>query len=177
VTHVAFLRAVNVAGHARVAMADVVRAFERAGCSGARSYGHAGNLFWTQAGGKAPVEKTRSLLARLLGEAPAIMVRTRQQLRAIVAAEPFGALTGDASIKLYVVFLERKPKQAPPLPLRHAPERLELIALRGREAYVVSRRKPNGFYGFPNQFIERTLGVAGTSRNWSTVTRAAALLE
>src|SRR5688572_19818644 len=170
-TRVAFLRAVNVAGHARVAMVDVVRAFEKAGCCGARSYGHAGNLLWAQSGGAAPVEKVRALLGRLLGEPPGIMMRTKREISAIVDADPFGALVDDKSVKLYVVFLERKPKQMPALPLRHATEQLELIAVRGREAYVVSRRKPNGFYGFPNQLVERVLGVTATSRNWSTVVK------
>jgi uncharacterized protein (DUF1697 family) len=183
-SHIAFLRAVNVAGHARVAMADVVRAFEKAGCRGVKSYGHAGNLFWTGRAGLAkqprrgtPVERVRVLLEQLLGESPGIMVRTRREMAAIVAADPFGALVHDTTIKLYVVFLERKPKQVPPLPVVHVLERVELIAVRGREAYLASRRKPNGFYGFPNQFIEKTLGMAGTTRNWSTVTKVAALME
>jgi uncharacterized protein (DUF1697 family) len=176
-TSVAFLRAVNVAGHARVSMSDVVRTFEHAGCRDARSYGHAGNLLWTQSRGAAPVEKMRALLGQLLGEAPGIMVRTGRQIRSIVGTDPFGALVDDKSVKLYVVFLERRPKQVPALPLRHAPEQLDLIAIRGREAYVVSRRKPNGFYGFPNQLVERVLGVPATSRNWSTVVKVARLLS
>ena len=47
---------------------------------------------------------------------------------------------------------------------------------RRRECWVVSRRKPNGWYGFPGDFVERAVGVAGTARNWSTVTKLAALL-
>jgi uncharacterized protein (DUF1697 family) len=43
------------------------------------------------------------------------------------------------------------------------------------EAFIVSRRKPSGFYGFPNNFIEHELDVLATSRNWSTVTKIAAL--
>jgi hypothetical protein len=39
------------------------------------------------------------------------------------------------------------------------------------EVFIVSRRKKNGFYGFPNNFIEKELGVSATTRNWSTLTR------
>jgi hypothetical protein len=38
---------------------------------------------------------------------------------------------------------------------------------------IVSRRKPNGLYGFPNTCVE-ALGVMSTSRNWNTVVRVAA---
>jgi hypothetical protein len=37
--------------------------------------------------------------------------------------------------------------------------------------FVVSRRKTNGFFGFPNNFVEKELGVSATSRNWSTITK------
>lgn len=175
-THVAFLRAVNVAGHARVAMVDVVQAFEQAGCRATESFGHAGNLLWTQGRGRAPVAELQRGLTRLLGQAPEIMVRTSRELSAIVEADPFGRLVDDRTVKPYVVFLAGQPKHLPDLPLEHRPERLTLIALDRRHAYVISRRKPNGFFGFPNQFVEKTLGVAATSRNWSTVVKAAARL-
>jgi uncharacterized protein (DUF1697 family) len=50
-------------------------------------------------------------------------------------------------------------------------EAVEAIAIRNREAFIVTRQKPNGFFGFPNNFIEKELGVSATSRNWSTVTK------
>jgi uncharacterized protein (DUF1697 family) len=178
VTHVAFLRAVNVGGKGVVSMADVVRVFERAGCSGVTSYGHAGNLMWTQGAGTGPVEKAHPLLTALLGQPASIMARTTREMAAIVDADPFGALVKDKTIKLYVLFLAARPKRVPPLPLRMDKDALELIAVTGREAYVVSRRLPGRqMYGFPNQFVEKTLGVAATSRNWSTVTKVAAMLS
>jgi hypothetical protein len=46
-----------------------------------------------------------------------------------------------------------------------------------REVFVVSRRKRNGSYGFPNAFVEAELGVQATTRNWSTITRIVELLK
>jgi uncharacterized protein (DUF1697 family) len=176
--YVAFLRALNVAGHARVAMADVCTLFEKAGCRGAKSVGHAGNLLWTQPAGKAPEEQLRAALRRLLGQAPEIMVRTARDMRRIVEANPFDALASDKAVKLYVVFLARQPKQMPPLPVRLEKEALELVAVTGREAYVISRKKPGTvMYGFPNQFVERALGVPATSRNWNTVVKIAGMVK
>jgi uncharacterized protein (DUF1697 family) len=55
-----------------------------------------------------------------------------------------------------------------------AKEALEAIEMKSREVFIVSRRKQNGFYGFPNNFIEQELGVSATTRNWSTLTRLVA---
>jgi uncharacterized protein (DUF1697 family) len=159
-------------------MADLCKVFEKAGCRDAKSVGHAGNLLWTQPAGKVPREKLRALLGRRLGESPELMVRSARDMRRIIAAEPFGPLTSDKAIKLYVVFLSRKPKQVPPLPQRLEKEALELVAVIGREAYVVSRKKPGTvMYGFPNQFVEKALGVPATSRNWNTVVKIAKLVK
>jgi uncharacterized protein (DUF1697 family) len=158
-------------------MTDVVTVFETAGCRAVRSVGHAGNLVWRQGARSVSIRKAHQLLVRLLGKTADIMTRTAAEIAAIVASDPFGAVKADATVKRYVVFLAQKPKRVPPLPLRLDKEALELIAVRHREAYVVSRRIPGrDMYGFPNQFVEKTLGVAATSRNWSTVTKVAALL-
>jgi len=49
--------------------------------------------------------------------------------------------------------------------------------MKNLDVFTVSRRKKDGFYGFPNNFIEQELGVVATSRNWSTVTRIAELVR
>ena len=54
-------------------------------------------------------------------------------------------------------------------------EALEVIGLADRDLFVVSRRKKNGAFGYPNAFVEKALGVSATTRNWTTVTKIAAL--
>jgi uncharacterized protein (DUF1697 family) len=123
-------------------MTDVVTVFETAGCRAVRSVGHAGNLVWRQGARSVSIRKAHQLLVRLLGKTADIMTRTAAEIAAIVASDPFGAVKADATVKRYVVFLAQKPKRVPPLPLRLDKEALELIAVRHREAYVVSRRIP-----------------------------------
>ena len=43
--------------------------------------------------------------------------------------------------------------------------------------FIVSRPNPKGFYGFPNNFIEKELRVAATSRNWNTLTKIVKFAE
>lgn len=174
--HIAFIRAINVAGHAVVTMDRVRRAFVAAGCRNVRSYIQSGNVLFDTPGASAPLfEKIRSGVGRLTGEKPIIMFRTLGLLARLVKHSPFGALPGNRAVKLYVVFLASRPRAKPALPVRLPKEALELIAIGTREAYAVSRRKKNGFYGFPNKFVEDELGVPATSRNWSTINRIVSL--
>ena len=174
--HVALIRAINVAGHAVVKMDRVRDAFVAVGCRNVRSYIQSGNLLFDAPGATTPLFKTvRAKVGALIGAEPVIMFRTIRQLARIVKHSPFGDFSENRAVKLYVVFLARKPRAMPKLPSRVPKEALELIVIRGQEAYVVSRRKKNGFFGFPNNFIEAELGVPATSRNWSTVTRIVAL--
>jgi uncharacterized protein (DUF1697 family) len=88
-----------------------------------------------------------------------------------VRGAPFKRFKAEPGIKLYVSFLSRKPRSKPRFPLLSCKEALEAVAIKNLEVLIVSRRKKNGFDGFPNNFIEKELGVSATSRNWSTVTR------
>jgi len=170
---VAFLRAINVGGHACVKMTDVCHAFEAAGCRNVRSYIQSGNVIFDLPARDLSrcAEKIRARLARLLGDAPALMVRSIDEVVKVVERPPFD--TAEPGVKLYVAFLDGRPRRTPALPIASSKEALEIVAVRGRDAFVVSRRKKTGMYGFPNGFVEAELGVAATSRNWTTVTRIA----
>ena len=97
------------------------------------------------------------------------------QIEELVGTVPFKDVEAGPATKLYVAFLSQKPRNRPTFPLVLSKEGLEAIAMRGREVFVVSRPKKNGFFGFPNNFIEKEFGISATTRNWSTVTKIAAL--
>lgn len=175
--YVALLRAVNVAGHARVSGDELARIFTRAGARDVSSFGHAGNLLFSAA--KSPtaiVARARDAVSRRYGERPLMVLRSASEILDLIAADPFAGCGVGASDKLYVVFLTRKARKPPALPIASPVERLEAFACRGRDVLLVSRRKPNGFYGFPNAFVETQFRVSATARNWTTVTRIAKLL-
>jgi uncharacterized protein (DUF1697 family) len=155
-------------------MPDLCAAFEGAGCRNVSSYIQSGNVLFETATRDAAAlfAKVRARVRALSGAEPSIVFRTMSELDAAARAAPFGALADDKTIKLYVVFLAERAKRKPTLPIIDQKERLELVGVRGAHAYVVSRRKPNTMmYGFPNSFVENALGVAATSRNWSTVSK------
>ena len=176
-TYVAFLRAINVGGHAVVKMTDLRGAFAAAGCKDVRTLIASGNvLFEAPAAGIAALERRiRAELAQLLEAPPGLFIRTVQGVARLVRANPFRRYAAKPRLALYVAFLSRKPRHIPRLPLRSVPEVLDVISVTGREAFVVSGRKKNGLYGFPNLFIEKQLDVTATCRNWKTVAKIAKL--
>jgi uncharacterized protein (DUF1697 family) len=171
--YVAFVRAINVGGHAIVRMYDLQDAFLAAGCTDVRTYFHAGNIVFEspERDTAAVFERVRHRLRRLTGDEPVILFRTVREVERMVRGAPFKAFEAERGLKLYVAFLSQKPSGKPRVPRRSAPEQLEAIAMKNREVFIVSRRKKNGFYGFPNNFIEKELGVSATTRNWSTLSK------
>jgi len=170
-TYVAFLRAINVGGHAVVKMIDLRDAFTTAGCKNVRSLIASGNMLFEAPAGSTEVlvRRIQGKLSALMGEAPVLFLRTMREMERLVASAPFKKFEAKPRVKLYVAFLSQKPRQRPRFPLRSAPEALEVIEMKNREAFIVSGKKKNGLSGFPNLFIEKQLGVAATSRNWSTI--------
>jgi uncharacterized protein (DUF1697 family) len=177
-TYVAFLRAINVGGHAVVKMTALRDAFTAAGCKDVRTLIASGNvLFEAPAAGVGALERRiRAELAQLFDVPPGLFIRTVQGVARLVQANPFRRYAGKPRVALYVAFLSRKPRQIPPLPLRSVPEALDVISVEGREAFIVSGRKKNGLYGFPNLFVEKQLDVIATCRNWKTVVKIALTL-
>ncbi len=171
--YIAFLRAINVGGHAIVKMSDLKDAFAAAGCKGVSTFIQSGNvIFEASAQNAAAVfQRVRLKLRALLGDEPGLFFRTARQVETIVRGAPFKRYEAEPGIKLYVAFLSQKPRGKPRFPLRLPKEALEAVALKSLEVFIVSRRKKSGFYGFPNNFIEKELGVSATSRNWTTVTK------
>jgi uncharacterized protein (DUF1697 family) len=171
------MRAVNVAGHARVTMSAVQGAFVRAGCEKVRAVLQSGNiLFECPARTCAPTMRAVTQeLRELLGEEPQIVLRTVHEIAGIVARAPFAGYQLTPRVKFYVAFLAERPRRVPAFPVSSAKEMLEAIAIADRDVFIVSRIKKTGFFGFPNNFIEEALGVAATTRNWSTVRKIGTL--
>ena len=172
-TYVAFMRAINVGGRGIVTMSDLQEAFRSAGCQAVRTYIQTGNVVFGAHPGKASAmfKKVAGAVSPLLGGEPTIVFRTVAELERVVENDPFKTARHDTKAAFYVTFLAGKPKGRVVLPLVSEKEALEVVAMAGLDAFTISRPRPNGFYGFPNNYLEKQLGVAGTTRKWSTVSK------
>ena len=176
-TYVAFLRAINVAGHVKIKMDDLRAAFASAGGRNVAIYIQAGNVIFDVSERRA--EKVFQAMRRTFNDLvegqPTIMFREATQLGRLLKNAPFKGLEQDRTLKLYIAFLAERPRLEPDLPLASEKEKLEVLEVGKQAAFVVSRQKKSWMYGLPNNFIEQTLGVPATSRNVSTLKKVVAM--
>lgn len=165
--YIALLRKVNVGGNNLIKMDALRGVFESAGFKNVRTFQQAGNVVFETAA-KNPTAKIEKLLSETFGADLRILIFTMDELARITKQDPFKRVEpGD--VMLCVAFLADQPSLKPKLPLKSTTENLELIAVKDRAAFVVARRRKTGWFGFPNNFVEKELGVTATTRQWSTI--------
>ncbi len=174
--YVAFLRGINVGGRGVLKMRELARMFASAGCEKVKTYIQSGNVvFETRAGDLERLQrKLEKRLRDHLGIEVKVMLRTSREIGNLVSIDPFKKAGRDPKAKRYVAFLYGEPRSKPELPLRSPKEGIEVFLVKNLEAFSLSR-EVKGRYGFPNNFIEKELGVPATTRNWNTVGKIAAL--
>jgi uncharacterized protein (DUF1697 family) len=143
--------------------------FEQAGMEGARTYVQSGNVVLRSAEPPdALAEHTERLIADRFGLTVPAVVRTRDELAAVVAADPFAG-EGIVEKRYQVTFL------AAPAPA----ELVEAIAAlaTSTERFVAAGREwysahPDGIgrSKLAAKMAAKSLGVTATARNWTTVT-------
>jgi len=165
--YIALLRKVNVGGNNLIKMDALREVFESAGFKNVRTFQQAGNVVF-ESNAKNPTPKVEKLLSKSFETDLKAIIFSLDELARIAKRNPFeGIEQGD--VMLCVAFLADKPAHKPKLPLKSTTENLELIAVKDRAAFVVARRKKTGWFGFPNNFVEKELGVTATTRQWSTL--------
>ena len=170
---VALLRGVNVGGRTMIPMPSLEASLEDLGHEDVVTYIQSGNVVF-ESRVKDPAREIEERIAEDFGVSVTVVLRTPAELKTIVKTNPFPKVTD--SKKLHVVFLSEKPtaKAAAALdPDRSPPDEL---VVKGREVYV---HYPNGQAKtkVTNDWLERTLGVRGTARNWNTVLKLVELTD
>ena len=178
--YVAFLRAVNVAGHAVLKKEDLQRVFQEAGCTKVQTVIQSGNVIFEAE--RAPSEglfaAVREGLAGLVGMDVLVIFRRAGEILNLAASGAFSKAKPEGDAKRYACFLSGRPRSIPKLPLISAKDGLGLLGVTEGEAFVISRKiEGKAMYGFPNAFIEKRLSVGATTRSWSTVLKIAGLLS
>jgi uncharacterized protein (DUF1697 family) len=172
VASVVFMRAVNVGGHQAFrpsALATALKGLE------VLSIGAAGTFIVRAA---ADEGRIRREFGKHLSFTPQLMIRPAKELLALVSADPFGDPTLPEAEAQYITVIEKRPRPLPPCPL-YVPDRgdwqIVLTAIHGHFAATVRRttkRPPL----YPNEVIEKRLGVAATTRGWPTILKIAEAL-
>jgi uncharacterized protein (DUF1697 family) len=171
---VALLRGINLGSVRRVAMADLRDVVAGCGYGDVRTVLQSGNVVLSS--DAAPEEVARELehaILAKLGVDSRVLVRTRDELAAVVARDPFGDVADDPR-RYQVSFLSAEPDARLVRDLAAEDVAPERFVVHGREVYAWH---PNGIQRSPlaRLLSEDRLGVAATARNWNTVTKLLAL--
>lgn len=159
--YIALLRAVNVGGTGKLPMAELRAMCEDAGFRRVRTYIASGNVVFdsdrTPAQVKAALEKR---LAAYAGKPVGVVVRRRDELVRVLAAQPFA---GAAPNRVVVIFLDDPPPADTLETLRH--RRDEQVVPGEREIYVHYGE------GMADSRLVIPAARAGTGRNLNTIAR------
>jgi len=171
IRYVALLRGINVGGRKLIKMEQLAQIFTAAGLKNVRTYIASGNVIFESgsANKTALTRKIEKALHQTLGYEVTVVLRTLSEIRSVVNRNPFRKYEASKDVMLCVVFLANEPKTKPTLPLVSLTDNLEVFEVADGTACVVSRRKKTGWFGFPNNFVEKQFGVTGTTRQWSSV--------
>lgn len=171
---IALLRGVNVGGKNSVPMARLRVVLEDVGATDVATYIQSGNvvLRHTSADRAALGQQLEAAIHEAFGVSSMVVLRTFAELAKVARAQPFGRDNSN----IHVTFLERKPTAAAVKSLADleiAPDQVRVV---GSDVFL---HYPKGVSGsrLTGPLLERRLGVAGTARNWRTVTRLAAMAE
>jgi len=169
-TRIALLRAVNVAGHSTVSMADLRAFLAGLGFGQPRSLLQSGNLIFD--GGERTSAELENLLeaeaAKRLELRTDFFVRSVDDWASIVAGNPFPEEAERDPGHLVVLFLKEAVDATAVEALQSAVVGSEVIRAGGRQLYVTY---PDGIgrSKLTNTLMERKLGRRATGRNWNTV--------
>jgi uncharacterized protein (DUF1697 family) len=176
-SHIALLRAINVAGHQQVGMAELRELLAHLGLCGVKSLLQSGNLvFRAEAQTGEQLEFLLETAAeKRLGLQTTFFVRSAEEWKAVVSRNPFRQEAEQDPGHLVVMLLKDPPIAGGVKALQAAITGPEVVRARERHAYIIY---PNGIgrSRLTNALIEKKLGTRGTARNWNTVTKLLALV-
>jgi uncharacterized protein (DUF1697 family) len=173
---IVLLRGINLGSRNRIAMPRLRDVLEAAGFADVATYVQSGNVVLaSDVKSTCLAEQCTRLIASEFGLDIAVIVRTRDELAAVVARNPLGDVA-DNPKRYQVSFLAEEPSPELVDKLAAAALDAERFVAIGRELYAwhpdgVARSKLWG------RLAGRDLGITATARNWTTVTALLALAD
>lgn len=166
--YAAFLRGVSPTN---AKMPELKRCFEAAGFTDVKTLLSSGNVVFSAkpADEAALARKAEAAMQKQLGRSFMTIVRSADDLQALLDADPYAKFRLASGSKRVVTFLLGAPKK--PLALPIALDGARILCVHGREvfsAYVPGPRGPVFM-----TLIEKTFGKDVTTRTWDTVKKAA----
>lgn len=176
--YVGLLRAVNLGGGTQVRMEALRTVLSRTGLEDVQSLLQSGNVVFRSdvVDGGALERQLEARVEEDLGLRTEVFVRTADEWSEILSENPFPREAKEGPNHLVVTVLKEVPAKGAWEALNAAITGREEARRGRRHAYIVY---PDGIgrSRLTAALIEKCLGTRGTSRNWNTVTKLAAVAD
>lgn len=170
--YVAFLRGLNVGGHALIKIADLKKAFEKMGFENVRTLLASGNVIFEseQTDKKALIKEIESELRKAFKKDISVILRSLDDLKKLQSSEPFKGAKITPSIRLYVTFLSEKARpRTITIPYTSPQKEFRILHATPMEVFsVLDLSKGKGTPDAMN-ILEKEFGSNVTTRNWNTI--------
>jgi uncharacterized protein (DUF1697 family) len=170
-TIISLLRGVNMAGHNKIKMTDLLSLFMEIGFKNAETFIQSGNIVFNDPESLSDAEltvKIEEAIRRKFKYNIPVINRTPEELRAILSLNPFAGEENFNPEKLAVIFLYEKPSELQIEKVNGINYPPDKFVIAGKEIYIYC---PNGFGKSKvyTGFFENKMKATGTGRNWNTI--------
>jgi uncharacterized protein (DUF1697 family) len=176
--YVALLRGINVGGKNPIRMPALKAAFEADGFEGVETYIQSGNVLFSSSGmsSGALTDRIEAMLADAFDYVPTVAVRSRTQMRSIVAKAPKGFGSQPAKFRYDVMFL-KEPLSARAA-IREVPTNPAVdTSHAGTGVLYFSRLIAKATASRMGQVVASPIYPRITIRNWNTTTKLLSLMD
>lgn len=177
-TYISMLRGINVSGQKMIKMDALRQMYELLNFSKVKTYIQSGNVVFESPDTNClDIEQAiAQQISQTFGFEVPVMVKTLNELKTVIANNPFTDDKHKDVTKLHATFLSQQPQQYYLDKLnttQYAPDEFVIIT------NTIYLSCPNG-YGktkLTNNFFETKLKLSATTRNWKTVNELANIAE
>lgn len=173
--HIVLLRGVNLVKRNRVGMPELRRALTAAGFADVRTYLQSGNVVLSSRAAAGRVAtRVRQVVKETFGHDITVLVRSPDEMAEVVRRNPLASVATNPR-RYIVTFLSGELPDGFAADLASVATQ-EPFAMVGREVYSWH---PDGIGRTPlwERLASRSLGVAATSRSWTTVNALRAMAD
>jgi uncharacterized protein (DUF1697 family) len=162
--YAAFLRGVMPTN---AKMPELKAAFESAGFTGVKTLLGSGNLIFDSRSPSAPAleAKAEAAMRKQLGQAFFTIVRSIDELRELLASDPYRGIRLESEAKRIVTFLRKPPATKLVLPIER--DNARILRLQGNQLFSAYMPTPKGPVFMA--MIEKAVGKEQTTRTWQTI--------
>jgi uncharacterized protein (DUF1697 family) len=170
--YIALLRGINVNGQKIIKMDDLKSIFESMEFHRVTTYIQSGNVIFEAGEEKTSLIRSNieSRLKEVLGYEVTVIVRTVHEMEEIIKLNPYDESKLLEDEKLYLSFLSEEPTVKAIEDIMLLKNEIDDFQILNREFYILCR-KGYGKSLYSNNFVEKKLKVAATTRNWQTVSK------